>query len=193
MRKIAVDIDGVLANLTEPFLEYYNQREGTNFRLENVHTTNFKELFGINGEEEKKLLDDFFKSDFFSNIQPIMGAQEAISHLSKRNHLVIVTARKEYIQDKTNEWIERFFPDVFSEIHFARNINSGDESKLSKFDICMEKGYEIIIEDDLVYANPCAEKGIKSILLNHPWNQEENLHPEITRVNNWQEVLEHLK
>ncbi len=193
MRRIAVDIDGVLANLTEPFLEYYNQKFGISFKLQDVHTFDFKKLLGINEEEEKNLLNDFFKSDFFKKIQPVIGAQDVISYLSKRNHLVVITARKEYLKNETLEWIERFFPNVFSEIHFARNINSADESRPHKFDLCVENEYEIIIEDDLIYAKPCAEKGIKSILLNYPWNQEENLHPEITQVNNWEEILEHLK
>ena len=50
-----------------------------------------------------------------------------------------------------------------------------------------------LIEDAAEHANDCAEKGIKVILINRPWNLNERVHPNVKRAENWEEVLKHLE
>jgi uncharacterized HAD superfamily protein len=42
----------------------------------------------------------------------------------------------------------------------------------------------------LFYALECNKKGIPSLLMNNPWNQANLEGTLITRVNNWEDVLE---
>jgi uncharacterized HAD superfamily protein len=185
MKKIAVDIDGVLANLMVPLLEYHNQRFDTNFRYEDVNTFDLGNIFGLTEEELIAFFNDFCDSVFFEKIQPLIDAQEGINSLSKTHELSIVTARTDKLKEQIDGWLDQFYPNLFSKIHFA------DKTKW-KVEFCLEEDYSLLIEDDLRYANQCAEKGIKVLLMNHPWNQEDNLHPNISRVNDWKEIGEHL-
>ncbi len=193
MSRIAVDVDGVLANLTGPFLDFYNQRNKTNFRLDDISTFDFKEVFSITKKEEGQLFFDFFDLGYFRNLQPIKDSQKTTSYLSRENHLAIITARTEHVKSQTYEWIQKFFPDVFSDIHFAKNIYSTGEPRPTKSEFCLDNKYEIMIEDDLNHANSCAEKGIDAILLNYPWNEEGKTHPAVKRAENWYGILDILK
>ena len=116
MKRIAFDIDGVLANLMEPLLEFSNPRYGTNFTPEDIYVFDFKEIFNIDQEEENKLFSDFTYADFLNKIQPVEGSQEAISYLSKNNYLAVITARADYTKNQTCEWIDNFFPNFFRKL-----------------------------------------------------------------------------
>lgn len=63
----------------------------------------------------------------------------------------------------------------------------------SKSEICGELGISIFIEDNSSYALDCAKKGIKVLLLDKPWNKNYEKHPNIIKVNSWEEILERLK
>jgi uncharacterized HAD superfamily protein len=47
----------------------------------------------------------------------------------------------------------------------------------------------IMIDDNLPTVIECAEKGIKALLLDHPWNQTESLPTDVTRVFSWDEIV----
>lgn len=63
-----------------------------------------------------------------------------------------------------------------------------DNSK-SKAEICKEIQADILIEDNLKYAQQVAQAGIKVLLFDYPWNQSSNLNPLIIRVCGWKEAL----
>ena len=190
-RKIAVDIDGVLANYHEPFVGFYNERNGTNFNLENISGYDFWRAFGISEEKSACEIADFYFSEDFKEINPVEGSQDVLKLLSPKNILAIITARPDFIRKKTLEWINKYFPNVFSDVHFTNQFG-GNGSKEKKSYFCLDRGYGVIVEDSAEYANECAEQGINALLLNRPWNRNGSLHPQVQRVSNWKEVLEHL-
>ncbi len=191
-RRIAIDIDGVLADFQNPFLNFYNQRHGTRFTIEDMLSYEFWEVLQIGKEELAKEMIDFYGSPNFRKIPLIGGAKEAIAKLRRRNLLYSVTSRPDFIRDETITLLGEHFPGAFLQVHFT-NQYGGNGSKEKKSDFCLKYGYEIIIEDVAGYANECAEKGITAFILTRPWNKGKMLHPEVNRVQNWEEILQYLE
>src|SRR5262249_45034715 len=110
--------------------------------------------------------------------------------LKNRYKLVIVTARPKRTVEATPEWIERNFPDIFSDIHFVPIWDPGP--KKTKAEICQEIGADYLIDDLVRHCNLAAEVGIKAILFNRiTWKQPEKIHPEVIVVKNWEGILEY--
>lgn len=189
MKKIAIDIDGVLADLAMPLMDFCNVRYGTKIEVKDLHSFDFKEIFEITKEEERSFLLDFFKTDYFQNIQPIKDSQNGINALSKNNSLNIITARPKYVENETRLWLERFYENVFSKIHFAENIYASGRPTTLKSDFCLNNDYSVMIEDDSRYANDCSEKGIETILITRPWNKNQFIHLNVKRVEDWESIL----
>ncbi|MBI2043676.1 hypothetical protein HYT25_04780 [Candidatus Pacearchaeota archaeon] len=189
---VAVDVDGVLACLFENLLEYYNSRFGTKFTENDLYTLKLWEVWGLSEGEEKPIIIDFCKSPFFRDVSPVAGSQEAVHALSKKYNLAVLTARPVSTREKTISWLDRFYPGVFSDVHFTSHHFPENGTKVNKSDFCLEHGYGILIDDYHEHVNECAEKGIQTILLTQPWNWE-TLRPKVRRVRNWQEVLQYLE
>jgi len=190
--KIAIDIDGVLADFFGPFIHFYNKRNNANLRLSDMTSYNLCKIFGISQESLIKEMGDFYKSPLFKFLPLIEGSKEAIHKIYRFNLLYVVTSRPSSLYEETTFWIRNQFPDRFLKVHITNGYGTTG-IKEKKSDVCLCNGYNLIIEDSADEVNDCAEKGIESILLKKPWNINEKTHPSVKRVNNWQEILQHLK
>jgi len=193
-RKIAIDIDDVLLDFIDAFLNFCNSNYGTSFKKENVFSYNLEESFNITREEKNEWMNEFYKSNFFREIKPVEGAQEALNILKKENENIILTSRLlslDHINMKeiTEDSLKRNFEGDYSAIFYSKNHETKGQSKA---DICMREGISLLMDDCLLYALECNKKGIPSLLMNNPWNQANLEGTLITRVNNWEEVLQEL-
>lgn len=191
-KRIAIDLDGVLFDFLTPFCIFYNQRHGTNFTINDLITYHFLKVFQTSEKKFGRVMNDFYQSTLFRDLPLISDAQEGIRQLSQKNFLGVVTSRPDHTSPITLNSLGKHFPHIFSEVHFTSQYG-GNGHKEKKSEYCLEHGYEIIIEDVADYANECAEKGIKSFLITRPWNEKEQLHPSVTRVKNWPEILQRLQ
>ena len=66
---------------------------------------------------------------------------------------------------------------------------------MSKSDMCKSIGAELLIDDNLHYANDCATSGINAILFGkYAWNKyEDDLHENIHHVHHWDDVSDAIK
>jgi uncharacterized protein len=183
--KIGIDMDEVIANQMQKLCEFYNLKKGKLYSEKDFHTYNWWEVWGISREEAENIDKEFKNSELFNKIEPVEGAIDTITLLSKTNKLFIITSRPEKITEKTKEWVLRYLGGNIDIIH------SGDfwGKKKSKLEICRELGVELMIEDHIKYSKECAENGVKVILIDKPWNKDLN-HDNITRVKSWKEILE---
>jgi len=62
-----------------------------------------------------------------------------------------------------------------------------------KSDLCLKLGVEVLVDDCLEFAEECADKGIKVLLLDSPWNQTDSLPKNVKRMKNWDEIVAHIK
>ena len=193
MMKIGIDVDDVLAMSMGPLIDFHNQKNGNSLKFEDVFSFDLSKVFGMETREEAfNHVLNFYKSPFFKNIEPLPSSKEIIIKLSKIHQLAAITGRPSIIRNETIFWLEKFYPNCFLETHFSNHF-PGEDKNLSKADFCLEKGYELLIEDSGEFALECAQKGIKVFLFSKPWNKDCISHENIVVVNSWEEIMEKLK
>jgi len=188
---IAIDIDDVLAEFIEGFIQFHNRMYGTSLIKKNMITYSFWDILNETKEEGVKRLYNFFNSSDFREIPPNKDALDILNILKKNHKLVVITSRPNTFEKKTREWINHHFPGIFSEIYFLYNEDIREKRNKTKGEICEKLKVDVFIEDSLVYAEGCANKGIKVLLLDCPWNQSEELPENVVRIKDWNEVLNH--
>src|SRR3989338_4292489 len=121
----------------------------------------------------------------FQTIAPRPDAQAVVPFLAADFHLHAVTARPSNLQQITQQWIETHFPNAFRGLHMG-NLYGPPEMRRTKAQMCADLGIGTLIEDNVEYANNCAEHGIRVLLLDHPWNRDLPESDFITRITSWQ-------
>jgi uncharacterized HAD superfamily protein len=185
---IAVDIDEVLAHFVPTLTDFYNEiySDGSaTLTVDSFISYDFHKVWGGTPAEAIDKMDRFFDSAFFKEkIPPITHALHILNELKNDYDLHIVTARQHKLEDITRNWIERYFPNVFHEIHFGNHYSACGKSR-SKPEMCKAINAKLLIDDSLNYATQCVKEGIQVVLFgNYPWNQvpgtvyEPNMTPE---------------
>lgn len=183
---IGFDLDDVLLDFTNELHSYCNRYYNTNY--ERAHfKQNLAEMWDCSKEEEIKRVFDFYQSLDHWNALPINGAVEGIKNLRQWYNLFVVTAKPEGLKEKTLEWLDQHFSQMFDGVHFTNQYH-GDGPKRTKGEVCKELGIEFFVDDSLENANDVANLEIPVLLFNAPWNQAE-VQPPITRVHSWEEIV----
>lgn len=167
-KTIAIDMDGVIADVEAQLLNWYQRDYGI--------TITKKELEGKSEDAvlpEKGLIRKFAHTPgFFLNIPVMEGAVEALQQLSERFEIYIVSAAMEFPQSlpEKHEWLRINFPFI----SWKNIIFCGDKSII---------GTDIMIDDHL--KNLDYFKG-KTIIFHAFHNIGVTHH---TRAKNWPEVI----
>ncbi len=195
--KIAVDIDGVLADLM-PFLnDFYNQKYGTNFKIEDYKHHDLDKTWGCSKDEVVKIIEEFYHSPNFLKIVPIEYSQEGILDLSKKHSLFLITSRPQYLSVQTERFIQDFFEGQIKKIIYTGQYRLSAKD-IDKTGICILEKADVLVEDCFEVAMRCANQGILVFFLDSFWNQvngQENpvLPENLLRVKTWREIVEKLK
>lgn len=189
--KIAIDIDDVLGRTFQEVVDYYNRRFGGNANVRFMKDTNMRTLLGISKEDFQKFLDEFYGKRILEGMLPVEDCQRVVELLDQEHELNIITSRSLGIEDQTLNWLNKHFSDKFSEVHHSGN-HYFVQDRPTKAELCKQLGINVLIEDDLRYAEESAFRGTKVLLMNAPWNQKEDLHENIIRVKDWNHVLEEI-
>ncbi|KAG1666891.1 hypothetical protein FOA52_013524 [Chlamydomonas sp. UWO 241] len=193
--RVAVDIDEVLGRFLVKLNEYYEQRYGRKYAVEDFYIYEFAKVWNCSQEVSNKIVYEFFQHPMFRDegIPVIPGALESLRRMSESVDLVVVTSRQHAIQGLTLDWINRHYPGIFQEVYFGNHwALEGTPKKKSQ--ICRSIGAKLIIDDNPGYALDCAHAGIHVLLYdwenNYPWSKipAEKMHPLITVVSDWSEV-----
>lgn len=183
--KIAIDIDEVVVDFVEKYMEFVETRGIKGVNYENVDCYELWEVLGITRDKFMILLNEYNESKYFREVKFIDGAKDGICFLRDNFDICFITARPESISKRTKDFVFREFgilenSVVFSGDNFGKNKN--------KDDICKDLGIGLIIEDSGLDSLKYAENGIKVLLLDKPWNQEFE-HGRIFRCKDWGEIL----
>ncbi len=182
--KIGVDLDDTLGHFVPAFIEFHNEKYGTNLKLEDFKSFDLQAILGTTESEEQKRVHEFHESPYNENMKPLEGSLEILEKLKKENELFIITARQDMIKKETEKWVGENFPNIFSKIYFTNH------GKTTKRKICDDFDMDIFIEDNLKYAFECSEPNRKIYLIDSPWNQTDKLPEGVTRVHSWKEIGE---
>lgn len=186
---IAVDVDDVLAAHAQEFVNSSNSQYGTNLTIEDYHNR-WSEIWNVDRDETRRRAKAFHLGGSIVNFAVITGADEALIKLKQSYDLVVVTARREELVGITGEWLDRHYGELFSDVRYVPVWQ--DEGSVTKAEVCREIGASHLIDDYVEHCELAAASGINSLLFgNYAWNRHQDISPGITRVADWQEVLEY--
>ncbi len=188
--KIAIDLDEVLADYVNTFLDYHNATYKTSFNKQQIKEYAWWKLFNCTKEEIIKRAYNFYETKYFRNLRPIRGSIEAVSILARNHNLSVITSRPSDIKQETLTWLNRYFPQKFSEVYFTNEWSKSDlnTNDHKKSDLCKKLEIPVIIEDAPETSMECAESGMQVLLYDCPWNKKIQ-HPKIQRIKSWPEAL----
>lgn len=182
---IGVDIDGIIADADSEFRKRMKEVFKRDFCRADVKTFRYEECFEFSAHEFKSLCEMFVDDDIWSSMKPIEGAKEALIELSKKNRIIIATARPHEVKRTTIAWLKEHGI-CYDEIHFT----------LTQKHLVLENldcKLDFFIEDHPDFARRIADLGIKVIIFAYPWNDAICNHKDIKRLAGWQEALAYLK
>ena len=108
--RLGIDLDGVVANFTKGWMEFYNRQFGTNLVV--ADSKNWGDLVDLTHFES---IDEFWdwSSDLdghsvFWHLEAFPGAVKALRSLVDAGHqIIIVTTKPDFAIRDTHEWVER--------------------------------------------------------------------------------------
>lgn len=186
---IGIDLDNVLADFQTTWLAYHNKRYGTSFKGSDITIYDYAPIMHITSDEVVRRVYEFYESPEFEDIKPETGAVAAISVLSAKNTLFIITSRPDKTIERTRTWVETYFHDSFDEIIHTNQFSMDHDGTVTKAAICLDRTISVMIEDAPNYTKEVAEAGVTVLLLDKAWNRETQESQRIIRVKNWNSIV----
>jgi len=190
-------MDEVLAELVEHLLEKNNYyiwgkkvkfEDITDYYLNNIEDVNLSIYEAIQLFREV-LYEDMEKLE----IKPCKWVYNKLLEWKKKWYkLKVITARPQELFEKyTLDWLDKHYPNIFDEIHFAnpKNIEvTNGKDNTNKWIVCQNLWIDIMIEDNPEYAQDVANCWIKTFLIEKPWNKNCKLTENIIKVKRFEEI-----
>ena len=195
-RIILTDVDGVLLEWEHHFTKWMLQRtlfdeKGSRYHpyrlLPNKENTyEMAERFGMTKDAIRKEIREFNRSAWMGTQRPMPNSQTWVKLLAAEGWTFIpITSQTSDIpaQELRKRRLGELFGDhVFTNYHIL-GTGADKDSALSEF-----HGTGLYwVEDKPHNALAGLNYGLRPLLIDHPYNRDLE-HPEITRVNNWEEI-----
>jgi 5'-nucleotidase len=167
--RILIDMDDVLADAVQRFLDWYERDFGIRYTKEDIKGT---KLQMIVPDEHRKIVHQYpHQEDFFKDLPVIENSREMVEELHNRFEVYIASAAMEfpYSLHHKYEWLDKNFPFI----HWKRRIFCGDKSVL--------KGDVLIDDHDF---NLSVFSG-RAIMFSSPHNLNDTRYE---RMDNWLDV-----
>lgn len=174
---IAVDMDGVLANLLDDLLVYYNTIWEDNLTERDISGWRVKNYVDLNATD---YLENILKlPNFYRDLKPIEGSVKGLNKLSEYYDVVILTDPyvKESIEQKI-DWLEEYFPSIdLSDIIFT------SQKGLINADYIIDDNIDNII--NFIKMNGLSED--RGFLFSHHFNSNIEYS---NKVSGWDDIVE---
>lgn len=189
---IGIDIDDVLLQYIPAILAYRRTAEGVDLTEEQItdHYLWKVPAWNLNREDTIQKVHDFYKTEFFKNMPPVLGSRDGISLLGKYHDLFAISSRPFELEEDTRKQLERCFSGKLSDLTLCNAFPKDGSKKVSKADACIEKKIDVMIEDALPYAEEIANQGISVLLIDKPWNKQGVFNKKVTRTYSWLDVVD---
>lgn len=171
MKRIAIDMDEVIADAAEKHLKLYNQHFKETIMIDDIEG---KKLRDLRPHLESEIKSFFAEPTFFRDLNVIEGSQEVIKKLSQHYEIFITTAAMEFPSSFTAkyEWLKEHFS-FLSDMNF---VFCGDKSIIHA---------DYLIDDNVRHFQRFSGQGIL-------FTASHNMHETgYVRVNNWNEVQDY--
>jgi len=170
MKKVAVDVDGVICN-TPAMIDKEFQERGIKVKLDGYHPV-------IEGLRDSGELMGEIASHIFTyhndELEPYDGIREELRNINRFvGDVTFVTARRPQFNYQTVSWLNRYVDIPYTLIN---------RTSVEKVPYLLENGFHYFIEDRLQTANEAAKAGIVTFLINRKWNMGRETHPDVIRI-----------
>ncbi len=183
MKNIGIDIDGVILDTVEVYLNYIERVTGKKYCQEDITEYLFENCVDITEEEMSMALGKMIEDDIWGEIPFYPEALKSLRHIGTKKNLYIKTSRPEVARESTLQWIKEH------DIPVRRAVFTDMESKLSYIKDENIK-LDCFVEDRFKFALEVAGDGVKVLLVDRPWNKKYKLENGIVRVKNWNQILD---
>ncbi len=187
---IAIDLDEVICDTVGAFKQYAKDILQIELKIEKPEDYNWVNSLKKPQAEVSKIVKDYHNSYYSDNAKPVLNSLQVLENLSKKFDFIVITSRLRSTYDKTKTWVDKNFPNLFTDIFYSANLDSGEPGK-SKEQICLEQGVTALVEDRAGYLEGFEDKSINLFLLNCTWSNGQNS-DKYTIVSNWLELEKHL-
>ncbi len=190
---IWIDIDDTISKSYELLVNIFNPLLGLSFRYEQITTyylSQVPELAHIQFDWHALYQDTLSnKHDLFEPIEWSYGCLTKIKE--SWSSIIAITARQPIHKNNTEIWLQNHFTWLVDDVHF---LGTMETYTISKAETCKNLWVEYMVEDNIDHCLDLANHGVRTYLLEQPWNRSrEEKHPLITRVKNWEELAIHLE
>ena len=172
--KIALDVDGVLADVIVSWIEINNQNR-TKISKNDVTSWDFWKQFNIDRFDFYSELSKCWEN--WNQIPPTeKNLQQSTKLLNQNATVDIVTAREQYTDTFVKNWLNHF------NISYDNYVSVIDGTMKADLD------YDLFIDDSPLNAEKFTLKNKKFLLYNQPWNQNIQL-KNVNRISNLFDVV----
>lgn len=190
MLHFCIDIDNVIAETDPVMRRLIAEVSGDEVKLEycDIITFNYHECRDRNGkqiskDEWNRVHSLFSESKQIMSIEPMPGAVQAISRLSEVGTVHLATSRMHKARKSTIDWLDQHGFSPKCDLHFLKHGEK--HATLKAFTAAVEDDYDQAVGYALLSRTPC-------FILRHPWNASRPALPNVTHVNDWEELLPRL-
>lgn len=191
--RLGIDIDEVVTKFMIKFLEFHEKQNNEKIEFKDLIDYKLWEVTNLSKKQSYQAIYDFYDSSLFDNLELIEGVVDSIKELSNKYEIVFITSRPDFIRNKTESFLNKYFSDIKFTTIYSGEWNHKNNGGKSKGELCLDQEVDFMVEDYYVYASDCANRGVKTFLLEKPWNTKSEDHENIIKVKHWNEILEMLK
>ncbi len=169
MKRIAIDMDEVLADSNMRYFEWYEQDFGEPFPVSLLDGKKPREVVADDRRERVKSYPHL--PGFFRDLPVMTESQRVVSRLMEHYEIFITTAAMEFRHSfiEKYEWLEAHFPFI----HWRNIVFCGDKSIIHA---------DYMIDDNTFNLDTFVGQGL---LFTAPHNKNED---QYIRVDNWKEI-----
>ena len=174
--KIAVDLDGVLAEAMIVWCDLYNKRYGGTLGLEDIRGWDVWKIVKIPRDQFFNLLDKAWQD--WEKMPPTEDdVGEQVKLLCESGTVDIVTGRSAHTVSQAKEWLKAHA------VPYDRFVRT--ESTLAKINL----NYDVFVDDSPELMKLIASRSTAlGILYTRPWNRDTQMPTVVRRVITWAQV-----
>ena len=174
--RIAVDLDGVLAETMEAWCRIANERHGTRVKFGDLDSWTSWQKTGITRDEFFQILDQTW--DTWQDIPPTEpGLSKKVRRVSDLGSVDIVTGRSKHTVESAKLWLAEH------RIRYEKfvRVRGWKDKVFLNYDVYIDDAPELM---PLISRNPL----MIGVLYERPWNREVASMPRVFRVTSWTEI-----
>jgi 5'(3')-deoxyribonucleotidase len=178
-RRVAFDIDGVIANTMQLFIDIAREVYGiTTVRYENITRYDLNTCLDIGPEIISEIVQRITEGNYPCSLKPIPGAERVLNRLRTFGPILLVTARP--MLGPIRAWVEQMLGATPSDIEVI--ATGGFEAKT---DVLLQRDVAFFVDDRLDTCFLLQQHDITPLVYVQPWNRQN--HPFLD-VDGWRQL-----